>query len=133
MKTKREILEAFVTYSDCKHIKCEDCSYNINNNFDCKLQAGARLSQIGAMAILRQNRKKREFDTNKVLTCVTADKAEVGMNGHFADCLADIKSQFNTKHIRTLSEIRDEEAYERFIDQAGTSWALFYPIDEVEE
>lgn len=60
MKTKREILEAFVTYSDCKHIKCEDCSYNINNNFDCKLQAGAKLSQIGAMALLRMFKKKKK-------------------------------------------------------------------------
>ena len=60
MKTKREILEAFVTYSDCKHIKCEDCPYNINNNFDCKLQTGNRLSQIGAMAILRMFKKKKK-------------------------------------------------------------------------
>lgn len=60
MKTKREVLEEFATYGDCKHIKCENCSYSMNNNFDCKLQAGARLSQIGAKAILRMFPKKKK-------------------------------------------------------------------------
>lgn len=53
MKTKREFLKEFVTHGDCKHIKCEDCPYSTNNNFDCKIHEGVKLSQIGAMAILR--------------------------------------------------------------------------------
>jgi hypothetical protein len=60
MKTKREVLKEFVMYGDCKQTKCEECPYSTNNNFDCKLQAGARLSQIGAMALLRLFREKKK-------------------------------------------------------------------------
>lgn len=60
MKTKREILKEFVTYGDCNNTKCENCSYSIINNFECQIQAGAKLSQIGAMAILRMFKQKKK-------------------------------------------------------------------------
>ena len=133
MKTKREVLEEFVTYGDCKHIKCEDCSYNINNNFDCKLQTGSKLSQIGAMAILRQNRKKREFDPDKILTCVTADKAKVGIRGYFADNISTLKQFFENNNVYELKRVLDEDTLYRFESSNYIAYALFYPIDEVEE
>lgn len=61
MKTKREVLKEFVTHGDCKNIKCENCSYSIINNFNCQIQAGAKLSQIGAMAILRMFPEKKKL------------------------------------------------------------------------
>ncbi len=133
MKTKREILEEFMKKGHCENINCESCPYESNGCGNGFNPLSYRLRKIGAMAILRHNRKKRKFDPNKILTCVTAEQAKKGMRGYFADCFADMKSQFKIKHIRTLSEIRDEEAYQRFIDQAGISWDLFYPMDEVEE
>lgn len=76
MKTKREVLEEFVTYGDCKHTKCENCPYSTNNNFDCKLQAGDRLSQIGAMAILRMFPEKPTLDIG---TKIKFKNGEIGV------------------------------------------------------
>lgn len=84
MKTKREVLKEFVTYGDCNHTKCENCSYSIINNFNCKLHAGAKLSQIGAMAILRMFKEKKKpiftvgteikFDNGETATLVFLKK-----------------------------------------------------------
>lgn len=87
----------------------------------------------GAMAILRQNRKKRGFDPDKVLTCVTADKARVGMRGYFADDLNSLKRGFNSVHVsHKLTEIHSEVYIYRFGNKID-DYALFYPIDDEEE
>ena len=139
MKTKREVLELFARWGYCKGIDCSECPYNSE---DCCVVgvdlSNNRLAKIGAMAILRQNRKKGEFDINKILTCVTADKAKVGMRGYFADNLADLKSRFKNNEVYELEQVLDISYGYRFqIDNGfaidGIHYALFYPIDEVEE
>lgn len=60
MKTKRDVLKDFITNRNCNHIVCESCPYSTNNNHDCKLLAGDRLSQIGAMAVLRMFPEKKK-------------------------------------------------------------------------
>ena len=126
MKTRREVLEEIAKNGDCKNIICkEECPYCFSDrcpNLD--------LRKIGAMAILRQNRKKREFDLNKVLTCVTADKAKVGMKGYFGDSLAFLRTKFeNDEQIFELMEILDEKCWSRFRHSDGITYALFYPVD----
>ena len=131
MKTKREVLELTIKHGSCYKLKCSDCPYYVDDDM-CGINHISRLAKIGAMAILRQNRKKREFDPNKVLTCVTADKAKVGMKGYFSDNLADLRKRFAQKNIRTLTIIFSEEHYARF-GADNSNWVLFYPIDEVEK
>lgn len=58
MKSKRDLLKEYVTYGNCNRIECENCPYCSNNC--CKLKAGDRLSQIGAMALLRMFSKKKK-------------------------------------------------------------------------
>lgn len=54
MKTKRELLKEWAEKGICENILCEDCP---RKDEDCWFFR-KRLSKIGAMAILRQNRKK---------------------------------------------------------------------------
>lgn len=130
MKTKREILEHFVEYGNCENITCaNDCPYFSSNNKCPDLD----LRKIGAMAILRQNRKKREFDPDKILTCVTADKAKVGMRGYFADNISTLKQFFENNNVYELKRVLDEDTLYRFENSNYIAYALFYPIDEVEE
>ena len=75
MKSKREMLKHIVQTKGCYPIKCEECPYNDRCTSDDSLLSN--LARIGAVTVLRQNRKK--FDPSKVLTGVTADKAKVGM------------------------------------------------------
>lgn len=136
MKTKREVLEQFAKEGHCTDISCGECPYEkicgISNN---KLTIKTRLQKIGAMVILRQNRKpkKREFNSNKVLTCVTADKAKVGMKGCFADSLVYLKEAFARKEIHVLTNVYSEDVCARFEANKSINWTLFYPIDEGEE
>ena len=135
MKTKREILKLHVQGKDCNGIPCEKCPFWNKNKPDGEkcLITNERLARIGAMAILRQNRKKREFDTNKVLTCVTANQAKVGMKGYFGDSLSFLKTMFKRHKISELIEISDETNWCRFRSSDDILYALFYPIEEVEE
>lgn len=132
MITKREILEQFAEKGHCAGIPCSECSYAKICGVDNKPMLKIRLQKIGAMTILRMFPEKREFDPDKILTCVTADKAKVGMRGYFADNLVGLETRFEEKDIRTLTEIKDESYGIRFREKID-SWALFYPIDEVEE
>lgn len=126
--TKREVLEYFAKYGNCEAIHCSECPYQRHSNKCPRLD----LKRIGAMAILRQNRKK--FDINKILTCVTADKAKVGMKGYFGDSLASLRAKFkNGEQISELMEIFNERYANRFRSGNYNAYALFYPIDEVEE
>lgn len=130
MKTKREVLEQFAKCGNCEGIKCTDCPYYKpgehcpNDDF---------IKRIGAMAILRQNRKKREFDPDKILTCVTADKAKVGMRGYFADNISTLKQFFKKNNVYELKQVLDEDTLYRFESSNYIAYALFYPIDEVKE
>lgn len=126
MLTKKQLLEIVVKYGRCKGVNCEECPYFI------KTCANVKLKRIGAMAILRQNKKRRVFNPDKILTCVTADKARVGMKGYFGDDLAGIKSKFEKNIIYELSGVYNENYPCRFINKRN-EYALFYPIDEVEE
>ena len=131
MKTKREVLESFARYGYCKGIECSECPYDSE---DCCVVgvdlSNNRLAKIGAMAILRQNRKK--FDPSKILTCVTADKAKVGMRGYFADNIAVLKSRFKNNEVYELGQVLVFNSPFRFVGK-DKIYALFYPIDEVEE
>ena len=124
MKTKREVLEVIAKKGHCIGINCGDCPYESK---DCDI-----LRKIGAMAILRQNRRK--FDPSKVLTCVTADQAKAGMRGYAADDLRKLKDAFkNNVDPYELIAIRSESYACRF-QTNDTQYVLFYPIDEeVEE
>lgn len=127
MRTKRELLEYFAEHGDCAGTQCNKCPY-----YDSKHCLLNDLRKIGAKAILRQNRKKkgpRVFDKSKILTCVTADKAKVGMKGYFADDLALLEFNFYKNELYELSEIYDENCTYRFKDDIN-DYALFYPIEE---
>lgn len=135
MKTKREILKLHAQGKNCKGIPCEKCPFwnkNAPSGEKC-LITNERLARIGAMAILRQNRKKREFDPDKILTCVTADKAKVGMRGYFADNISTLKQFFENNNVYELKRVLDEDTLYRFESSNYIAYALFYPIDEVEE
>lgn len=130
MKSKREVLETIIEETGCSKIDCKDCPYSVKQ---CEYMKPLRdkLMRIGAMAILRQNRKKRKFDPSKVLTVVTADQAKVGMKGYFADSLEYLKKEFAINHSYTLCNILNESCCERFMDSTEyITWSLFYPIDE---
>lgn len=125
MKTKREVLESVVKIGSCEDIKCEECPYN-------SIRCHDRFFKIGAMALLRMFPEKREFDTDKILTCVTADKAKTGMRGYFADDLVSLKINFEKNFVYELLHIHSECFSYRFRN-ANRDYALFYPIDGVEE
>lgn len=126
MKTKREVLKVIAKNGTCEGITCLNCPYE--NAKRCPITA--TIKRIGAMAILRQNRKKRGFDPNNVLTCVTADKAKVGTRGCFADNLATLREEFAQKNIYTLTRTFSEGICGRFEADNYLNWMLFYPIDE---
>lgn len=131
MKSKREMLKHIVQTKGCYPIKCEECPYNDHCTSDDSLLSN--LARIGAVTVLRQNRKK--FDPSKVLTGVTADKAKVGMWGYASDSLSELRYYFMNNLFCELIEIKDDSYACRF-GTSGTAYALFYPIDddvEVEE
>lgn len=132
MLTKRKVLELFAKRGVCEGIECADCPYHKHSE-RCPIEP---LKRIGAMAILRKHRKskskERVFNTDKVLTCVTADKAKVGMKGYFGDDLAGIKSNFEKNNLYELSGVYKENYPCRFINKRN-EYALFYPIDDEEE
>lgn len=131
MKTKREVLEQFAKCGNCEGIKCTDCPYDCPYD-DSKHCLHDDLRKIGAMAILRQNKKK--FDPNKVLTCVTADKAKVGMRGYFGITIRHIKDNIEKGKIDVLSNVEDNTEYlSPFKREDAEHFPLFYPIEEVEE
>lgn len=127
MKTKREVLEAIAKSGHCDCIQCSYCPYGDHPRHcpDSDL-----LKRVGAIAILKRFPEKREFDTDKILTCVTADKAKVGMKGYFGDDLVQLKINFKDKTIRELEEVYGEHCSCRFAAKNG-KYALFYPIEEV--
>ncbi|MEE1038345.1 MAG: hypothetical protein U0K95_04185 [Eubacterium sp.] len=140
MLTKRQLLEHFLKEGNCADIYCRDCPYANGTPF-CDSRGSTlevRLTKIGAMAILHKNRKskskskKRVFNPDKILTCVTADKARVGMKGYFGDDLAGIKNNFENNILYELSKVYKENYPCRFINKRN-EYALFYPIDEEEE
>ena len=61
------------------------------------------------MAILKQNRKKKEFDIDKVLTSVTADTAKVGMKGYFANTIKSLKDAIKKGIVFELKGIDGDE------------------------
>lgn len=132
MITKREVLEEFAKNGDCENINCrEECPYYFSDK--C---IDLYLRKIGAMAILRMFPKKLEsrvFDKSKILTCVTADKAKVGMKGYFADNLTQLKLEFDANRQSTLIEKQGEDCVNTFVADDELGSVLFYPIDEVEE
>ena len=124
-KSKRDVLETVVKIGSCKDIECDECPYD-------SIRCHDRFFKIGAMALLRMFPEKREFDTDKILTCVTADKAKVGMRGYFADNLTVLKINFERNFVQELLSIQSEKFSHRFHNVTNV-YALFYPIDEVEE
>lgn len=131
MKTKREVLEQFAKCGNCEGIKCTDCPYYEHSKYCLYIDD---LRKIGAMAILRQNRKKRKFDPSKILTCVTADKAKVGMKGYFGITIRHIKDNIEKGKIDVLSNVEDNTEYlSPFKREDAEHFPLFYPIEEVEE
>lgn len=133
MKTKREVLKNIANGLLCKNLQCENCPYNNICYSKENTTLSSVLTKIGAMAILRQNRKKRVFDKSKILTCVTADQAKLGMRGYFADDLKTLEKKFRSNVIYTLEDIYDTDCGDRFYTSIGRAYPLFYPIEEVEE
>ena len=87
--------------------------------------------------ITRQNRKKtktRGFDKSNILTCVTTDKAKVGMRGYFGITIRHIENNIKKGNIDVLSYVEDNKEYlSPFKREDAEHFPLFYPIDEVEE
>ena len=67
-----------------------------------------------------------EFDKTKILTCVTADQAKVGMNGWVADTLSVLMRRVKECHPTTIAVITGESMEKRFVSDAN-AYALFYP------
>lgn len=132
MLTKEQLLKTIAKSGFCEGIECAECPYHKHSE-NCPVES---LKRIGAMAILRKHRKskrkERVFNPDKVLTCVTADKAKVGMKGYFGDDLAEIKSNFEKNNFYELSGVYKENYPCRFINKRN-EYALFYPLDEEEE
>lgn len=132
MKTKREMLEKCVEWNCCMGFQCGDCPYshqNNNNKFKC---LNGRLAKIGAMAILRQNRKKEEskvFDKFKILTFVDINVVKVGMRGYFGNTIDEIKTEFYKNNLKCLTYVNDEDI-ETVFYTSEDSYTFFYPIDE---
>lgn len=129
MITKREVLKSFALNGSCPEVKCKQCPYD--NTDACAYHSVLRdkLIRIGAMALLRMFPEKREFDIDKILTCITADKAKVGMKGYFGDSLASLRNQFERRMQTTeLVEILDEECMCRFRQSEGLIYSLFYLV-----
>lgn len=128
MKTKREVLKHFAMHGNCKSISCDDCPYsNTRCGFSTVLLE--RLAKIGAMALLRQSHRKREFDVRKVLTCVAADQAKIGMRGYFADNIKSLRRRFENDEAYELLKVNGEDSLYCF-NCGRQDYALFYPIDE---
>lgn len=131
MVTKRKVLEAFVKFGVCKDISCNECAYN---NICCKL--GNTIRKIGAREILKMFPEKREFDKSKILTCVTADQAKVGMKGYFGNSINEVKDNFirnNSFVLETINENISCYVFDYRNQDITFSYPLFYPIDKVEE
>lgn len=132
MNTKREVLKYIAKTGSCPvYIDCTDCPYKRR----CyKLLAIFR--KIGARKLLEMFPEKREFDKSKILTCVTADQAKVGMCGYFGNSINEVKDNFIRKNSFVLETINENIGCYVFdyTDQDLTfSYPLFYPIDEEEE
>lgn len=129
--TKRKVLKTIIKDGGCTNLYCDDCPYT---DKQCVYQSSLvdKLVRIGAMALLRQNYKKREFDKSKILTSVTADQAKVGMRGYFADTYAKLKCRFEANEVYELVRIHEEDTVYRFATIGSFNYALFYPIDEEE-
>lgn len=129
MKTKREVLKAIIK-EGCVNIDCKDCPYS---DKQCVYQStlNAKLIRIGAMAILRMYPKKKEFDTSKVLTCVTVDQAKLHTKGYFADNIKSLKWRFENDEAYELLKVNGEDSLYCF-NCGRQDYALFYPIDEEE-
>ena len=131
MKTKREVLKVIAENGYCRNIPCSECPYD-KKSCPKYHDLHTRLIKIGAKALLRMFPEKREFDSDKILTCITADKAKVGMKGYFGDDLVELKSNFKGNIIHILLGVCGENCTYRFKSE-HLEYALFYPIDEVEE
>lgn len=129
MKTKREILKTIIK-GGCANIDCKNCPYFTlcNNEFYLR----NKLARIGAMSILRMFPEKREFDTSKVLTCVTADQATLHTKGYFADSIKSLRYRFKKDEAFELLEVKGDDSLYCF-NCGRQDYALFYPIEEVEE
>lgn len=132
MKNKREVLKSFAETGVCQSdLDCIDCPYKRRCNKLLTI-----IKKIGARKLLKmfpEIPEKRVFDKSKILTCVTADQAKVGMKGYFGDSIKYLREYFDENNIAELKSIRDETYCERFESKENIYWCLFYPIDEVEE
>ena len=70
-----------------------------------------------------------KFDKSKILTCVTADQARVGMRGWVADTLSVLMRRVKECHPTTIAVITGESMEKRFVSDANV-YALFYPAPE---
>lgn len=130
MITKREVLERVIEHNTCFNVKCDDCPFIESES--CNLLSS--LVNLGAKEMLKT--LPRELDRTKVLTCVTADQAKVGQKGIFANCLASLENKYKYKYDDqyTLIEVKGVKCENRFVDEDGDFYSLFYPIDnEVKE
>lgn len=135
MKTKREVLIAYAKNASCGNLDCDECPYNTK----CLTGEGFHrtLARIGAIALLRRFPKKREFDTSKVLTCATVDKAKTGMQGYFANDLTTLRDMFNVGETYELRKIENDGSLFCFryvkpgpvLNKLKDS-ALFYPVED---
>lgn len=126
--TKKEILTDIVKNGTCIRVHCGECPYYE------KYESGqCGLRKIGAMAILRQNRKAY-FDKSNVLTCLTADKGIIFGKGYFGMSLHDIKHKIEKKSpVEILRGVVLDDSYlNRFLDSDGQLFPLWYPLDYLE-
>lgn len=128
MKTKREVLKTIIK-EGCHNIDCSECPYFTQCGNEYYLRN--KLARIGAMAILRMFPEKREFDTSRILTCVTVDQAKLHTKGYFADSIKSLRWRFENDEVYELLKVNGEDSLYCF-NCGRQDYALFYPIDEEE-
>ena len=77
------------------------------------------------------------FDKSKVFTALNADEVKVGSKGIFSDNLALLKLYVTARNSKNyeekLKEIKSDVNTNRFIDNRGVDFSLFYLVEEPAE
>lgn len=76
-----------------------------------------------------------DFDKQNVYSMVNADEIKVGTMGFYGDDLHALREYVSTNNRRfcgIVSKIRPDTWGRRFTMDGLESWALFYPIEDID-
>ena len=130
--SRRKVLKVLATKACCFGIECSICPYS-NEGVDGQCAIKVEALKLGANELLKD---LDDFDKSKILTCVTMEKAKVGMRGFFGNTVDEVKKNFYDREAFTLARIDDDGAgYHVFEydDDITYTFPLFYPEDPEED